>query len=467
MTLKSTKEKKRKLNERMKLLRKLAAGPNTCEKIRARIEAESKKHKENGWVHDPMVHYRIMYTDLQKYGTEFGVSSQHSKDLCKLKREAIAIKEHFKTILLNNKKDIHSLLPSIEDVIQIVTHFYKETRDVPYNWRGRMFIPDLKRGTKIVYPKPETFGQPDHVLEFKYADESDEEDNEAQGKDVMVTDPMDFHLDILDAKIHMLVSRVGLYGLFAIVPNVCYPNKIDEKIWKEFEDFDNEECYELDDLLMRSVLEPFSIEVDHPIVSAIGNFAVKAFNKACEMHVKKSQHNNLHDFELMECKYIKTATSYYFFMVIEALEEGKRGVYEANVICNSFGGCMILCQFVLTGRKPFGTKEMSGKYFKCLQSICETVEQLYLEKLTRLEALYECLEGDERCKAQVYKDRLKKQHTDAVEALHWRLNSLKRTRLPDCNQMTVPDAWSHPDKDKTGMIRRAMDSGYDLYNLLD
>lgn len=40
--------------------------------------------------------------------------------------------------------------------------------------------------------------------------QSDEEDNEAQGKDVMVTDPMDFHLDILDAKIHMLVSRVGL-----------------------------------------------------------------------------------------------------------------------------------------------------------------------------------------------------------------------------------------------------------------
>lgn len=78
-----------------------------------------------------------MYTDLQKYGTEFGVSSQHSKDLCKLKKEAIAIKEHLKTILNNNnKKDIHSLSRSIEDVIQIVTHFYKETRDVPYNWMG-------------------------------------------------------------------------------------------------------------------------------------------------------------------------------------------------------------------------------------------------------------------------------------------------------------------------------------------
>ena len=30
-------------------------------------------------------------------------------------------------------------------------------------------------------------------------------------------------------------------------------------------------------------VEPVSIEVGHPIVSAIGNFAVKAFNMACEM----------------------------------------------------------------------------------------------------------------------------------------------------------------------------------------
>ena len=82
-----------------------------------------------------------MYTNLRKYGTEFGVSSQLSKDLCKLKREAIAIKEHLKTILNNNnKKDTRSLVCSMEDVIQIVTHFYKETRDVPYNWMGYLHL---------------------------------------------------------------------------------------------------------------------------------------------------------------------------------------------------------------------------------------------------------------------------------------------------------------------------------------
>ena len=42
--------------------------------------------------------------------------------------------------------------------------------------------------------------------------QSDEEDNEAECKDVMVkqTYPTDFQLDSLDARIHMLVSQVGL-----------------------------------------------------------------------------------------------------------------------------------------------------------------------------------------------------------------------------------------------------------------
>ncbi|GJS69997.1 hypothetical protein Tco_0702838 [Tanacetum coccineum] len=231
----------------MRALRKLAAGPYSLEKRLARLEAEAKKAKENGFVDDPMFFYDKVYTNLRKYGNEFGVSSQHSKDLCKRKKQTIAIKEHLNTILNNNnRKDIRSLLRSIQDGIQIVTHFYNETRDVPYNYMGRRFIPELKRAR-----------------------------------------------------------------LFAIVLNVCYPNKIEEKIWKEFEEIDKENlcfllldafaCEHEVDLLMRNGVERMSIDADHPIVSADGNFSVKAFNEAC-------------------------------------------------------------------------TKAMSGKYFKCLQSIYETVE---------------------------------------------------------------------------------------------
>ncbi|GJY59950.1 hypothetical protein Tco_0459842 [Tanacetum coccineum] len=102
----------------------------------------------------------------------------------------------------------------------------------------------------------ETFGQLAHILKFEYIDESDEEDNEAECKDVLTDSPMNFRLDSLNARIHMVVSEVGL-------------------------EFDREN-YEVD-LLMRYGVERMSIEVDHPIVSAIGNFAVKAFNVVCEM----------------------------------------------------------------------------------------------------------------------------------------------------------------------------------------
>nr|GEU94851.1 hypothetical protein [Tanacetum cinerariifolium]GEV47288.1 hypothetical protein [Tanacetum cinerariifolium] len=463
--MKSAKERRRKSNERMMKMRKLAAGnPNSLEKILARIEANKKKNKKNGFVDDHTVEY----------------------DLRKLRNEAIAIKEHLKMILNNNsKKDTHSLLRSIENIIQIVTHFYEETRDVPYNWMGRRFIPELKRGAKIAYPKShedneaeckDVMGNLTDPTCFIYFDESDD-DNEEECVDVKgtLTEPNCYTLGRLDRTTPDVCSELGTGRLSDIIRNVYYPNEFEEKIWKEyFKEFDKEtlEVKKANHMCIEEEL--MSIKVDHPMVRVIGNFAVEAFNKACEMHVKNGEHNNLHDFELMECKYIKTSLSYYFYMAIEAIEEGKLGIYEAKVICNSFGHEMILCQFVLTDRTPFGTKAMAVKYLACPRSIFKTVDDLWFEKLTRLKALSKSLGGDERCKAQVYKDLLKQQHNETVEglkrdvlyttALHRSLN--QNTRLPDCYRTTNPDAWSHPDDGgSSGMVLRATGTtcrGYDL-----
>ncbi|GKD54670.1 zinc finger, CCHC-type containing LTR copia-type gag-polypeptide [Tanacetum coccineum] len=49
-----------------------------------------------------------------------------------------------------------------------------------------------------------------YILKFEYIDESDEEDNEAECKDVLTDSPMNFRLDSLNARIHMVVSEVGL-----------------------------------------------------------------------------------------------------------------------------------------------------------------------------------------------------------------------------------------------------------------
>ncbi|GKC90648.1 hypothetical protein Tco_1151297, partial [Tanacetum coccineum] len=49
---------------------------------------------------------------------------------------------------------------------------------------------------------------------------------------------------------------------------------------------------------------------------------------------KEGEENHIHDFEFMECKYVKADNAYYFFMTIEAIEEGNLGVYEAKVNVN-------------------------------------------------------------------------------------------------------------------------------------
>ncbi|GJR03244.1 hypothetical protein Tco_0526228, partial [Tanacetum coccineum] len=55
-----------------------------------------------------------------------------------------------------------------------------------------------------------------------------EENNKTECKGVLTDSPTDFRLDSLDARMHMVVSKVGLAGLFAIVLNISFPNKKEE-----------------------------------------------------------------------------------------------------------------------------------------------------------------------------------------------------------------------------------------------
>ncbi|GJZ38375.1 hypothetical protein Tco_0584938 [Tanacetum coccineum] len=147
-------------------------------------------------------------------------------------------------------------------------------------------------------------------------------------------------------------SRMAMSRISGCIIRTCYkghrldPNRIfpdiyevplnekEHEIWLEFKEFAKGTA-KLDDTHDKYVeLGKVSIRLDHPIVLLIGNFAVTAFNKNWEMHIKKSEENHIHDFEFMECKYVKTDEAYYFFMTIEAIEEGNLGVYEAKVNVN-------------------------------------------------------------------------------------------------------------------------------------
>ncbi|GJX53970.1 hypothetical protein Tco_0282339, partial [Tanacetum coccineum] len=131
----------------------------------------------------------------------------------------------------------------------------------------------------------------------------------------------------------------------------------EHEIWLEFAEFDKGKgTAKLDDTNDKYVeLGKVSIRLDHPIVLLIGNFAVTAFNKNWEMHIKKGEENHIHDFEFMECKYVKADNAYYFFMTIEAIEEGNLGVYEAKVNVNINDDVRItLSKFILSDRTPIG-----------------------------------------------------------------------------------------------------------------
>ncbi|GJU15206.1 40S ribosomal protein S13 [Tanacetum coccineum] len=75
------------------------------------------------------------------------------------------------------------------------------------------------------------------------------------------------------------------------------------------------------------------------------------------MHVnKQGEHSILQHVEIMECKYFRVSRSnYYFYIAIEAIEEGYPGAYVAEVAWNLSNGARSLCKFVLTDYKPFGT----------------------------------------------------------------------------------------------------------------
>nr|GEV60266.1 40S ribosomal protein S13 [Tanacetum cinerariifolium] len=107
-----------------------------------------------------------------------------------------------------------------------------------------------------------------------------------------------------------------------------------------------------------------SLEVKDQIVSKAGNFTINAFNKAYEMHVKKGEHKH---FKFMECKYFRVSISnYYFYIAIEAIEEGNPSAYVAEVAWNLSDGRLtalrrsMFLQWKILAKNFLGTLRVGG-----------------------------------------------------------------------------------------------------------
>nr|XP_043619374.1 uncharacterized protein LOC122591214 [Erigeron canadensis] len=183
------------------------------------------------------------------------------------------------------------------------------------------------------------------------------------------------------------------------------------------------------------------------------------------MHVKKDVHNNLHDFEILECKYLKIAKAYYFYMTIEAIEEGNLGVYETKVVCNN-DGRRTLSKFLLTNRTPAGTKAMAISFFSCVRSICKSLDGIVTPKVDRMHAIHRYLTGPNAAIAEATRLLMLKDAT--LRGLRQVISLGLPLLFPqECIRTTNPDGWSNPDDNFSQMVRRAKGTpcrGYDYDN---
>ncbi|GJW47598.1 hypothetical protein Tco_0079244 [Tanacetum coccineum] len=88
----------------------------------------------------------------------------------------------------------------------------------------------------------------------------------------------------------------------------------EKKLWWNFKEFDKDDPnrvpFKTVDQHKRLVFG------DNPIIRLTGNFAITAFNESIDMYVKKGENTNIHDLDIVECKYLKANRRGYFFRFV-------------------------------------------------------------------------------------------------------------------------------------------------------
>ncbi|GJS64957.1 hypothetical protein Tco_0679521 [Tanacetum coccineum] len=305
----------------------------------------------------------------------------------------------------HNNPDSKKLLTTLHKIICVVTRYQKDIRDLPFDWVRELFLPSVLRGWKISYPSD---------------DDECETVNGNKTVEGPLKDPLCSRLCIsnLATPGHLVAHNLDKVHMTCSLHEneENFPDAKEDKIWLELKEFDKGTHEsegtnpEFDDG------ERKSIGVDHPIVSAVGNFAVAAFNKACKkfkFHLVYRNNSSTYD-----------------------LNMGYRW-YESN------GSILLL---------------LLGIYMQ--NCGWRTGFSLYLYH-------FECT-AFERPTAASELCRLKRIHVKFRKVLLLRCDSARLRCPPDFNRMTNPDDWRDPgDHRCSGMVRRAKGtscSGYDYYN---
>ncbi|GKB90057.1 hypothetical protein Tco_0962329 [Tanacetum coccineum] len=123
----------------------------------------------------------------------------------------------------------------------------------------------------------------------------------------------------------------------------------EQKVWKNFTRMNRKvearPCvsFPMDKYLIR-------VKETDPVVKFIVDFAVDAFNDSY-MYVKEHGSKNITEAVPLVCEYYKLSSKYCFYVTLDAIEQGKPGLYKAAVDCDCGSGARTLCKFALTDLK--------------------------------------------------------------------------------------------------------------------
>ncbi|GJY99487.1 hypothetical protein Tco_0516917 [Tanacetum coccineum] len=124
----------------------------------------------------------------------------------------------------------------------------------------------------------------------------------------------------------------------------------EQKVWKNFTRMNIKVearprvSFPMDKYLIR-------VKETDPVVKFIVDFAVDAFNDSYHKYVKEHGSKNITEAVPLVCEYYKLSSKYCFYVTLDAIEQGKPGLYKAAVDCDCGSGARTLCKFALTDLK--------------------------------------------------------------------------------------------------------------------
>ncbi|PWA93184.1 hypothetical protein CTI12_AA073490 [Artemisia annua] len=280
--------------------------------------------------------------------------------------------------------------------------------------------------------------------------------------------------DVFAESIYPLDSRILLVPL----------NEDQHKCWLKFQDSAKWRWKHLNVLRETGFLEvhlrenkrcfhcgEVSIEVDHPFVPVVGDFAVAAFNELCRMYVKKDIEDNVYEAQVIKVTHSLNRYGYNFFITLEAMEENVAGVYEAIVLCHYDDGRQTLIKFIRSPCPPVGMRFKRMVDLIREKSMYAAVKEEKKAKKAELKIRSNAIKGKKRsresteliCLKKDYKAlkgacRIFDQHAHLLKQIDWKIKS-SNPGLDD---------WFIPNK-ITGLQLRTVEhscGGYDYHNPL-